>query len=130
MMEKRTMEGYMNKRVMIVDDSAFMRLKIKQAISKIEGFIVIEEACDGLDALKKYGQAKPDIITLDVNMPGMNGIETLAKLMEERSDIVVIMITPMDQGILIREALAIGAKEFIVKPFKEEKVCEVLQKYR
>lgn len=102
-------------KLLIVDDSAFMRRVIRDIVEKIEGIEVIGIARNGMDALDKIPKLKPDIITLDIEMPKLNGIETL-KQIKEKYNIPVIMLSSITGGDITMEALQIGAVDFIEKP--------------
>lgn len=112
-------------RIMIVDDASFMRLSIRRMLEKYE-FEIVAEAVDGRDAVEKFKAHKPDLITMDVTMPNMTGIEALKEIRKLDTDVKIVMVTAMGQETLIREAVISGANSFIVKPFKEEKLVEVL----
>ncbi len=118
--------------VLIVDDAAFMRMVLKKIIMK-SGNQVIAEAANGDEAVALYKQYKPDIVLLDIVMPPgketKDGIDTLRRIMSEDPNAKVIMCSSMGQQAFITEALKLGAKDFIVKPFKPDKVMEVLSKY-
>lgn len=115
------------KRVLIVDDAMFMRSALKMMLRK-ENYDVIGEAKNGYEAVAQYKKLKPDIVTLDIHMPEMGGIDTLVAILKADPDAKVIMISAAgDQGHVL-EAMKIGAKNFIVKPFSEDKVYQVLEK--
>ncbi len=115
------------KRVLIADDAAFMRMAIKTMLDK-NGFEVVGEAENGHIAVRKFKELKPDIVTMDITMPEMTGIEALKSIKEIDPEAKVIMISAMGQEVLVREAIALGAKSFIVKPFKEDHVVKTLNK--
>lgn len=112
-------------KIMIVDDASFMRLSIRRMLEKYD-FDVIAEAVDGNDAVEKYKTNRPDLVTMDVTMPNMSGIDALKEIKKMDPHAKVVMVTAMGQEALIREAVMSGATSFIVKPFKEEKLIEVL----
>lgn len=114
-------------RVLVVDDASFMRLAIK-IILKNNGFEIIGEAVDGVDAIDKYMKLKPDIVTMDITMPKMLGIEALKAILKYDNDAQIVMVSAMGQESIVKEAIISGAKTFIVKPFKEEHVVETLNK--
>jgi Response regulator containing CheY-like receiver domain and AraC-type DNA-binding domain len=114
-------------RVLVVDDAAFMRLSIKTMLEK-NGFQVVGEAENGRIAIKKYAELSPDIVTLDITMPDMDGIEALKAIMKLNPGAKIIMITAMGQECMVKEAIIAGAKGFLVKPFKEEAVVNALKK--
>jgi two-component system chemotaxis response regulator CheY len=115
------------KKVLIVDDAAFMRATIK-AILERNGFEVAGEAENGALGVKKYLELRPDIVTMDITMPEMTGIEALQKIRSFDPDAKVVMITSMGQESLVKEAVVSGARSFLVKPFKEEHVIQTLKK--
>ncbi len=117
----------MAKRVLIVDDAAFMRMLLKDIISK-GGYEVVGEASNGAEAIEKYKEIKPDIVTMDITMPDMNGIEATKKIMEIDPNANIIMCSAMGQQMMVVEAIQAGAKDFIVKPFQQGRVVEALSK--
>lgn len=112
--------------LMIVDDASFMRLTIKNMLNENE-YKVVAEAADGLEAVEKYDKFKPDIVTMDITMPNMTGIEALKKIKEIHRGAKVVMISAVGQEAFIKEAVLSGATTFIVKPFQKEKLLEVLE---
>lgn len=116
------------KRILVVDDAAFMRLSLKTMLEK-NGFEVVGEANNGRKAIEMYKMLNPDIVTMDITMPDMDGIEALAEIMKFDPKANVIMLSAMGQEVKIREAVLIGAKGFIVKPFKEDYLLKALSKF-
>jgi two-component system chemotaxis response regulator CheY len=112
-------------KLLIVDDAAFMRLSIKKMLEKHD-YEVVAEAANGIEAIAKYKRFKPDLVTMDVTMPEMNGLDALKEIKEYDPKAKVIMVTAMGQESLIKEAVMNGASSFIVKPFKEDKLVNVL----
>lgn len=117
----------MLKRVLIVDDAAFMRMSLKTMLER-NGFQIVGEAENGLIGLSKYKELNPDIVTMDITMPEMSGIEALKEIKSFDSNAKVVMVSALGQEPMIKEAILSGADYFIVKPFKEERVVEVLNK--
>jgi len=115
------------KRVLIVDDSAFMRMSLRTMLEK-NGFQVIDEAENGSVAVIKYKELKPDIVTMDITMPEMDGIQALKEIRKFDSNCKVIIISAMGQESYVREAVMSGAKGFVVKPFKEDYIIQTLSK--
>ena len=115
------------KRVLVVDDAAFMRMAIKRILDG-NGFEVIGEAENGAIAVKKYKELKPDIVTMDITMPEMTGLEALKSIMEFDPGAKVIMVSAMGQEVMVREAIMHGAQSFIIKPFKNDHVIQTLNK--
>lgn len=116
-------------KVLIVDDAAFMRMQLKRILERHE-FNVVGEADNGLRALELARCLKPDVITLDITMPQMNGIECLEEINKFDEIPNVIMISTMGQQSFVIEAIEKGAKGFIVKPFKEMDVMSQLNRLK
>ena len=114
-------------RVLIVDDAAFMRMMIKGILAK-EGFEVVGEAANGEEGFEKYMELKPDIVTLDITMPVLDGISCVKKIKEKDPNAKAVMCSAMGQQALVIEAIQAGAKDFIVKPFEKTRVVEALRK--
>lgn len=117
------------KRVLVVDDAAFMRLTLKTMLER-NGFEVIGEAANGKEAIEKFKILKPEIITMDITMPDMDGIQSLGEIIKFDPKANVIMLSAMGQEQRIREAITLGAKGFIVKPFKEENLIKALSIFK
>ena len=115
------------KRVLIVDDAAFMRAMIKNMLLR-NGYEVVGEAENGAIGVKKYQELKPDIVTMDITMPVMMGLEALKAIRCFDANAKVIMVSAMGQELLVREAIMNGARTFIVKPFTEEHILQTLKK--
>ena len=117
----------MAKNVLICDDAAFMRMMIKDILSK-NGYNIAGEAENGLKAIEKYNELKPDLVLMDITMPEMDGIEALKKIKEADPKATIIMCSAMGQQAMVIEAIQSGAKDFIVKPFQPERVLEAVKK--
>lgn len=117
----------MGKRILISDDAAFMRMMIKDILTK-NGYEVAGEAENGLQAVEKYNELKPDLVLMDITMPDMDGIEALRQIRESDAAAQVIMCSAMGQQAMVIEAIQSGAKDFIVKPFQADRVVEAIQK--
>ncbi|WP_018962672.1 response regulator [Coprothermobacter platensis] len=117
----------MGKKVLIVDDAAFMRMMIKNVLTQ-NGYEVAGEAANGQEALGLYDKTKPDLVTLDITMPEMDGIQTLKELLKRDSSANVIMVTAMGQQQLVIEAIQLGAKDFVVKPFQPDRLLDAVRK--
>ena len=113
--------------VLIVDDALFMRMMIKDILSK-DGFEVVGEAENGVEAVKKYAELHPDLVTMDIVMPEMDGIEAVRNIITIDPRARVLMCSAMGQQPLVVEALEAGAKDFIIKPFQPAKVVEAVRK--
>jgi len=114
------------KRVLIVDDAAFMRVSIKNMLSRHD-YEIVGEAENGKVAIIKYQELKPDIVTMDITMPEMDGLTSLKEILALDPSANVIMVSAMGQESMVREAVLAGAKGFIVKPFKEDTILSALQ---
>ena len=114
-------------KILIVDDAAFMRMMIKDVLTK-NGFEVIGEAENGKVAIEKYKELSPDLVIMDITMPEMNGIDSLKGIKAANSAAKVIMCSAMGQQAMVIEAIQSGAKDFIVKPFQADRVCEAVRK--
>ncbi|QAA34312.1 response regulator [Clostridium manihotivorum] len=115
------------KKVMIVDDSSFLRLSLKKLLEGA-GFEVIAEAADGLEALEKYKTHKPDIISMDITMPNLNGIDTIKELKAIDRSVKIIVVSSLGHEDQVKKAFLAGAVNFVVKPFKEEFIKEAFSK--
>ncbi|MDI9480853.1 MAG: response regulator [Syntrophomonadaceae bacterium] len=117
----------MGKRVLIVDDAAFMRMMIKDILTK-NGYDVVGEAENGQVAVEKYRDLKPDLVTMDITMPEMDGIAAVKEIKSQDPAARVIMCSAMGQQAMVIDAIQAGAKDFIVKPFQPERVLEAVSK--
>lgn len=115
----------MSLKVLIVDDALFMRSMLRDIFVKA-GHEVIGEATNGADAVKKYQELHPDLVTMDIVMPDKNGIEALKEIMAGNPAACVVMCSALGQDSLVMEAVEAGARDFIVKPFQEKRVLEVV----
>lgn len=113
--------------VLVVDDALFVRQTIKKML-EANGHTMIGEADSGRMAIKRYEELRPDVVILDITMPGMSGIEVLAQLKAIEPKVKVIICSSMGQQSIIAEAIQLGAADFVVKPFKEESVIASLEK--
>lgn len=116
----------MSKSVLVVDDAAFMRMMIRDILSR-EGY-VIHEAVNGRDAVEKFAELRPDLVTMDITMPEMSGLDALRLIRQQDPAARVLMVSAMGQQRMIVEALESGAMDFLVKPFQPTKVLETVKK--
>lgn len=114
-------------RVLIVDDAAFMRMMIKDILSK-NGYEVVGEAENGQKAVEKFQELKPDLTTMDITMPEMDGITAVKEIKKIDANAKVIMCSAMGQQAMVIEAIQCGAWDFIVKPFQPDRVLEAVRK--
>ncbi len=118
----------MPKRVLVVDDAIFMRNMIKDILAEDGDFEVVGEASHGLEAIEKYKELAPDLITMDIVMPFKSGIEVTREILRHDSRACIVICSALGQEQLVMEALEAGAVDFIVKPFKSEEVLKVVRK--
>ncbi|MGX9289765.1 response regulator [Bacillus sp. A015] len=114
-------------KVLIVDDAAFMRMMIKDILVK-NGFDVVGEAENGAQAVEKYKDTSPDLVTMDITMPEMDGITALKEIKQIDASAKIIMCSAMGQQSMVIDAIQAGAKDFIVKPFQADRVLEAINK--
>ena len=117
----------MAKNILICDDAAFMRMMIKDILTK-NGYNVVGEAENGLKAVEKYQETKPDLVLMDITMPEMDGIQALKKIKQADPNASVVMCSAMGQQAMVIESIQTGARDFIVKPFQPDRVLEAVKK--
>jgi len=117
----------MAKRILIVDDALFMRVTLKNILTR-NGYEVVGEAADGRESVEIYQSIKPDMVTMDITMPVMDGISAVREIKKIDPDAKIVMCTAMGQKNMVMEAVSAGARDFIVKPFQPEKVLESVRK--
>lgn len=117
----------MAQKILVVDDAAFMRMMLKDILTK-GGYEVVGEAADGVEALAKYQELKPDLVTLDITMPNRDGIAALKDIKAFDPSALCVMCSAMGQQSMVIEAIQAGAKDFIVKPFQADRVIESIRK--
>jgi two-component system chemotaxis response regulator CheY len=114
-------------KILIVDDAAFMRMMLKDILSKA-GYEIVGEAINGNEAVEKYMQFKPDLVTMDITMPQCDGISALKQIMASDPVAKIVMCSAMGQQAMVIESIQSGAKDFIVKPFQPTRVLEAVKK--
>lgn len=117
----------MAKRILITDDALFMRVTLKNILTQ-NGYEVVGEAQNGVESVNLYQELKPDLVTMDITMPEMDGLTALKEIRSLDPNARVIMCTAMGQKNMVVEAIQAGAKDFIVKPFQPERVMEAVNK--
>jgi two-component system chemotaxis response regulator CheY len=125
---EETAEGRRVPGLLVIDDAMIMRMRIA-AIAREAGWSVVAEAANGLEGLALYRQHRPDLVTLDIVMPEMDGVETLRELRTEDPSARIVMVSAVDQRAKLRECFAAGAADFVVKPFDKERLLALFQKY-
>jgi two-component system chemotaxis response regulator CheY len=114
-------------KVLVVDDAAFMRMMVKDILRK-GGYEVIGEAEDGTRAIERYKDLRPDLVTMDITMPDMDGIKAVKEIRQVDPRARIIMCSAMGQQAMVIDAIRAGAKDFVVKPFQPERVLEAVRK--
>ena len=117
----------MDKKILLVDDAAFMRMMIKDALTK-NGNTQIIEAADGEQACAQYDAEKPDLVIMDITMPNKTGIEALRDIKAANPGAKIVMCSAMGQESMVVEAIKLGALDFIVKPFKPDRILQTVAK--
>ncbi len=117
----------MKPRVLVVDDAIFMRKMISDILIS-NGMEVVGEADTGSGAIERYTELKPDLVTMDIIMPEMNGIDAVRKIIEVDAHARIVMCSALGQQALVQDAMAAGAKDFLIKPFNPSRVIEVVTK--
>jgi two-component system chemotaxis response regulator CheY len=110
-------------KVMVVDDAAFMRMMLKTMLIE-EGHEVVAEAANGMEAVNSYVTAKPDLVTMDITMPEMDGVAAVKEIRKMDPAARIIMCSAMGQKAMVVQAISAGAKDFLVKPFQKDRVME------
>lgn len=113
--------------VLIADDAAFMRMMIKNILTDA-GYEIVGEAENGAVAVTKYRELKPDLTTMDITMPEMDGLAALKEIRGQDPEARVVMCSAMGQQSMVIESIQAGARDFIVKPFQPDRVLEAIQK--
>lgn len=117
----------MGHRVLVCDDAIFMRTMITDILSGA-GYEVVGEAETGLQAIERYRELNPDLVTMDIVMPDMGGIEAVREIVKQDPHAKILMVSAMGQQALVVEAIQAGAKDFVVKPFQPSRVLEAVQR--
>jgi two-component system chemotaxis response regulator CheY len=113
-------------RVLIVDDALYMRSMIRDILGTTGRFEIVGEAANGREAVDRFTELKPDLVTMDIVMPELDGIEATREILSRAPEATIIMCSALGQEALVIESIAAGAKDFIVKPFTPEKVLKVV----
>jgi two-component system chemotaxis response regulator CheY len=110
-----------------VDDAAFMRLMLKDILVK-GGHEIVGEAANGVEAIEQYGKLRPDLVTMDITMPIMEGIDAVKHIKQQHPNAKIIMCSAMGQQQMVVKAIQAGARDFIVKPFQSDRVIGAIEK--
>jgi len=116
----------MSSKILIVDDAAFMRMMLSDILVE-KGYNIVGEAEDGKEALRLYKELEPDLVTMDIVMPNVGGIESIREILKIDSKAKILVVSALGQQALVQEAVEAGARGFVVKPFKPEKVIEEVE---
>ncbi len=111
----------------VVDDAVFMRTLIKRMIEETAGYVIVGEGSNGYEAIEQARLHKPDIVTLDITMPEMDGIMAIKDILAVSPETKIIMVSAMGQQSMVIDAIKLGAKDFIVKPFDKTRVQQAIQ---
>lgn len=114
-------------RILIVDDAIFMRKMIGDILRK-EGYEICGEAENGIEAIEKYRELHPDLVTMDIIMPDMSGIDAVQEIVNSDSKAKILMVSAMGQQSLVVEAIQKGAKDYVIKPFQPSRVLEAVER--
>lgn len=117
----------MKLKVLVVDDAIFMRRMISDILVE-NGMEIVGEADTGAKAIEKYKELRPDLVTMDIIMPEMNGIDAVRKIVEFDAQAKVVMCSALGQQALVQDAITAGARDFLIKPFNAARVVEVIAK--
>lgn len=112
-------------KILLVDDAAFMRMMVKDTLTKA-GYTDLYEAADGMQAVETYNDVKPDLVLMDITMPNMDGLEALKTIKSNHPDANIVMCSAMGQESMVIDAIKSGAKDFIVKPFKPDRILKTV----
>ncbi len=112
-------------KILLVDDAAFMRMMVKDTLTKA-GYTDLYEAADGVQAVESYAEIQPDLVIMDITMPNMDGLEALKAIKAKDPNATVVMCSAMGQESMVIEAIKSGAKDFIVKPFKPDRILKTV----
>ena len=114
-------------KIMLVDDAAFMRMMVKDALTKA-GYTDLIEAQDGAEAVEKFNAENPDLVFMDITMPNKDGLEALKEIKAAHPNANIVMCSAMGQEAMVIEAIKSGAKDFIVNPFKPDRILATAEK--
>ena len=115
------------KRILIVDDAAFIRTMVKDILVP-RGFEIVGEATNGNEAVQKYMELKPDLVTMDITMKEKDGLEAAREILKRDPNARIIMVTALGQEKMLLESFKIGVKDFVVKPFQPERILSAVEK--
>ncbi len=117
----------MAKRILVVDDANFMRMIVKDTLIP-QGFAICGEAANGNEAVTLYEKLKPDLVTMDITMKEKDGLEAAREILTKDPNARIVMVTALGQEKMLMDSLSLGVKDFVVKPFKPERIISAVQK--
>lgn len=117
----------MPKRILVVDDANFMRMIVKDTLSP-KGFEICGEAANGNEAVKKYDELQPDLVTMDITMKEKDGVEAAKEILTNHPEARIVMVTALGQEKMLLDCLSLGVKDFVVKPFDPDRIVSAVQK--
>ena len=117
----------MGKKILIVDDANFMRMIVRDALAP-QGFEIVGEAVNGNEAVAKYEALRPDLVTMDITMKEKDGLEAAREILARHPDARIIMVTALGQQKMLMDAIALGVKDFVVKPFDPARILTAVKK--
>jgi len=117
----------MAKRVLVVDDANFMRTIVKDTLTP-NGFEICGEATNGVEAVQKYAQLKPDLVTMDITMKVKDGLEAAREILAADPNARIVMVTALGQEKMLLDSIALGVRDFVVKPFTKERILSAVEK--
>jgi two-component system, chemotaxis family, chemotaxis protein CheY len=117
----------MGKRVMVVDDANFMRIIVRDALEP-KGFQIVGEAVNGAEAVRKYAELQPDLVTMDITMKVKDGLEAAREILAAHPDARIVMVTALGQEKMLMDSISLGVRDFVVKPFTRERILSAAEK--
>lgn len=117
----------MGKRILVVDDANFMRMIVKDTLSP-KGFEICGEATNGNEAVQRYRELKPDLVTMDITMKGKDGLAAAKEILAQDPAARIVMVTALGQEKMLMDCMTIGVKDFVVKPFEPQKIISAVEK--
>jgi two-component system chemotaxis response regulator CheY len=121
------MESMKQVTFVVVDDAVFMRTIIRKMIEQVDEYKVVGEASNGRDAIEAAAKYQPDIMTLDITMPELDGIQAVPEILKVSPKTRIIMVSAMGQQSMVIEAIKMGAKDFVIKPFEKSRVYQAIK---
>lgn len=117
----------MGKKILIVDDASFIRMIVKDILVP-RGYEIAGEATNGIEAVSRYEELKPDLVTMDITMKEKDGIEAAREILSRHPDAKIVMVTALGQEKLLKESIKLGVKDFVVKPFGPDRILSAVEK--